>query len=124
MPYVCVLGLLPALYGFSGYDGSAHLAEETMHASTVRSFPPTTHPLTNALGPVHPSTNNQPYTTPYHTTQSAPRSMIFTVLSGGAIGLVYILGLAFATADIPKVIDEQEQTHTHKTERARCALHN
>lgn len=29
--------------------------------------------------------------------------MIFTVLGGGAIGLIYILGLAFATADIPKV---------------------
>lgn len=35
MPYVCVLGFLPALYGFSGYDGSAHLAEETIHAATV-----------------------------------------------------------------------------------------
>lgn len=36
MPYVCVLGFLPALYGFSGYDGSAHMSEETVHASTVR----------------------------------------------------------------------------------------
>lgn len=33
--------------------------------------------------------------------------MVYTVLSGGLIGLIYILGLAFATADIPKA------RHTH-----------
>ena len=31
--YVSILGLLMAMYGFSGYEGGAHLAEETNDAN-------------------------------------------------------------------------------------------
>ena len=31
--YVCTMGLLTSLYGFSGYEGGAHLAEETNEAN-------------------------------------------------------------------------------------------
>lgn len=33
MPYVCTLGLLASLYGFSGYEGGATMAEETRNAN-------------------------------------------------------------------------------------------
>lgn len=31
--YVCCIGLLMSLYSFSGYEGGAHMAEETKNAS-------------------------------------------------------------------------------------------
>lgn len=31
--YVCLIGLLMALFSFSGYEAGAHMAEETTHAT-------------------------------------------------------------------------------------------
>lgn len=33
-PYVCIIGVLTSLYGFSGYEGGAHMAEETINSSS------------------------------------------------------------------------------------------
>lgn len=36
--YVCGIGLLTSLYGFSGYEASAHMAEETIGSRTAASY--------------------------------------------------------------------------------------
>jgi amino acid transporter len=34
IPYTCCIGLLMCMFSFSGYEGGAHMAEETKNAST------------------------------------------------------------------------------------------
>lgn len=118
MGYVYLLGLLPSLYGFTGYDGCTHMyvskgclvrqcVPKRRHAAfqppLFRTSPPTPNtPLKNDPPPNTNAHTNRSEET-QHASTSAPRGMVYTCIIAGLTGLVYILGLLYSTTDIDEV---------------------
>eukprot|EP00347_Sterkiella_histriomuscorum_P010495 403376063 len=94
--YTCCIGLLMCLFSFSGYEGGAHMAEETRNASL-----------------------------------SAPKGIIYTCIASALTGILYIIGLLYASqGQIDEILDGQSdqavvnvysQAFTDKNEKQNLA---
>ena len=84
--YVTVLGMTAALFSFSGYEASAHMAEETSNSS-----------------------------------ESAPNGIIYTVFATGIGGVALLLGLLFASTNIPVALSDDD-TNTPSADTGNAAV--